>query len=875
MRVTAAALILLAGCAGARPPATPDGTVVPEPPPGSPLSPSPDTKHAPLKPFGDLTAGAVHREGFLETYEKGGRLYLVVPRERLGREFLLSTEISQGIGTRGVIGGTMLNIFDGLVVTLELHGDRVFLLQQPHRFIAPPGSAIQQAVRLSFTPSVLASAKIESFGSDSAPVVDLAEWLVSDLSNVGLAVRAAVAPDSSSQVRAPLDRDRSYLEAVKSFPRNLNARVRLTFAPTDTLTLNGVPDSRFITVGVHYAFAELPERPMTPRHADDRVGYFITARKNMSQDDSTYFVRYVNRWRLEPGRRVGALHEPVTPITYYLDRTIPEPYRPYVKEGVEAWNRAFEAAGFTNAIRAELLPDSADAEDLRYPTIRWITSDEPEYGAIGPSVTDPRTGEILDADILFEASMVQRFRRSWRPLVRPAAAINAMLADRPPAPGLETASFGAHLAADGALLRMVLTDRGVLAPGDALADEYVGQAIRWVTMHEVGHTLGLRHNFRSSFDTPLGKLADRDWAESNGVFGSVMEYPSVNLVAAGTGGAFFYNPGVGSYDRWVVEYGYTPDPARAREVARQGARQGHAFGTDEDAFGPGALDPTVNIYDLSDDPLTWARSRADLITGLWSRLPDRVLADNVRYGDLTDAFRLLLANYAQVLAIGVKYVGGQYHYREHVGDPDARPPFRPVPKALQREALDFLNRYAFGERAFAVPRDVLARFGANRWAHWGEESDIEGRIDYPLHAQVLEAQTRLLQRATHPLVFARIRDAEIKFGASAVLTIPELLEEITNAVWSELRDGRARNVAPMRRDLQRAHLDRMATLVLGTEPALPADGRASARFELERLRRQLTATRAASGLEAYTRAHFAESAARIAKVLDAELHEGP
>ena len=235
-------------------------------------------------------------------------------------------------------------------------------------------------------------------------------------------------------------RERSYLEAVKSFPRNLNARVRLTFTPSDTLTLNGVPDSRFITVGVHYAFAELPERPMTPRHADDRVGYFITARKDMSQDDSTYFTRYVNRWRLEPGRRVGNLHEPVTPITYYLDRTIPEQYRPYVKAGVEAWNRAFEAAGFANAIRAELLPDSAAAEDLRYATIRWVTSDEPVYGAIGPSVTDPRTGEILDADILFEGSMVQRFKQFWRPLVRPAAAIDAVLEATPPGRGMETVS---------------------------------------------------------------------------------------------------------------------------------------------------------------------------------------------------------------------------------------------------------------------------------------------------------------------------------------------------------------------------------------------------------------------------------------------------
>src|SRR5690606_32360791 len=196
---------------------------------------------------------------------------------------------------------------------------------------------------------------------------------------------------------------------------------------------------------------------------------------------------------------------------------IPERYRPYIKRGVEAWNRAFEAAGWKNAIRAELLPEDADPEDIRYATIRWNVSDQPGYGAIGPSIVDPRTGEILDADILIEHNMILGFKRDWRTKVSPGVALQEMLPATPEelaalAAGGEAASLGAAIAAPGATLRAFRAANGDIAPGESVPMEYVGQAIVWVTAHEVGHTLGLRHNFRSSTDTPLEKLTDADWA---------------------------------------------------------------------------------------------------------------------------------------------------------------------------------------------------------------------------------------------------------------------------------------------------------------------------------------------------------------------------
>ncbi|HEX8692673.1 MAG TPA: zinc-dependent metalloprotease [Longimicrobium sp.] len=828
---------------------------------------------SPFKPWAEVTRDATRRQGWFDTYEKGDALYLAIPADRLGKDFLISYQIAQGIGANGLFGGTMLNIFEGSVVALERHGDRVFLVRKPVRFTGPQGSPTEQAVNLTFSPSVLESAKIESIGEGGMLLVNIYDWVVSDLSGVGERVRFAAAQPQQLQSPAgpppvPLEKGRSYVESVKAFPSNVNIRAKLTFRPSQAAGITSVPDGRYIPVTVAYTLAPLPEQPMTPREADDRVGYFLTARKDFSTFEDNFFRRYVNRWRLEPGRQVeGGLWEPREPIVYYLDPNIPVEYRPYIKAAVEAWNVAFEAAGWKNAIRAEMLPEGADAEDLRYATIRWNVSDQPGYGAIGPSIVDPRTGEILDADILMEANMINGFRRDWRTVVTPSAAIEEVLGGTD---GVgERAALAAEIGAQGTLLRTLLVEAGVIGPRDPVPMDYVGQAIKWVMMHEVGHTLGLRHNFRSSYDTPLDRLNDRGWAEQNGVFSSVMEYPALNLPERGRVG-YAYNPGVGSYDRWAISYGYTTDEARAARLAREAALPGHAFGTDEDSGGPGALDPTVNIFDLGQDPLGWARARADVIRGIWPKLPQYVLADNTRYAELTDAFNGLMNQYGRTLAVGVKYIGGQYVNRDRVGDPSGRAPFVAVPKAKQREALQFVTQYGFSESSFAIPQSLLASFGANRWTHWGNTNNYNGRIDYPLTELVLGAQRSLLNQLTSTATFAKMRDGELKFGSAGTLTTAELMGELTRAVWSEAYAG-SRNITVMRRELQRAYLDRMTEMVAQRQAGLPGDARAVARASLVDLRGRVSGALASGGIDAMTRAHLTESRARIDKALEAGL----
>ena len=268
----------------------------------------------------------------------------------------MNFEIARGIGAGGLYGGTMLNIFEASIVAFERHGDRIYLVQRPHRFVAPNDPAAAKAVELTFGESVLASAKIESIRDDSAVVFDIYGWILSDLSGVGEVVNRAISRPGQ-QNRATFDRERSWLESVKAFPENVNIRAKLTFRPPQPAPLPSVPDGRYIPVSVHYSFAKLPEQPMKRAWPTTVSATSMTVHKDFSNDDGDdFFVRYVNRWRLEPKGAPGpdGLVEPVEPIVYYLDHNILERYRPYIKQGVEVWNRAFEAAGWKNAIRAEI-----------------------------------------------------------------------------------------------------------------------------------------------------------------------------------------------------------------------------------------------------------------------------------------------------------------------------------------------------------------------------------------------------------------------------------------------------------------------------------------------------------------------------------------
>jgi uncharacterized protein DUF4953/uncharacterized protein DUF5117 len=845
-------------------------------------------KDKPYAEWKKVTKDAEVKRGFFTLYRKRENLYLELRPEQLGQPVLGIFSVARGIGQNFVLGGLPLN---DRLLEFQRSGDRVLVLERNVRFIAPAGSAIEKAKDLSHGNSVVAALKIESVhDSSKALLVDLAPLLVSDVTDLSEWMRWAF---SNKSVR--FDKERSALSSVKVFPENVEIEALLTYSPNERndLGLESVADERYIPITVHYSFTRLPERAMMPRMADDRVGYFVTAKKDFGRDEQEHFwVRYAEHWRLEKKDPGAALSEPVKPIVFYIDRTVPERYRSWVKQGVEGWQKAFEAAGLRNAIVARDAPDDPDwdPEDARYSTIRWITSHQPSFGAIGPSRVDPRTGEILDADILFEASMIQGFRNAYRRYSGPEAMVREALPwmaarEMPPfVPERLRCAAGQAFAEGGALLHLALLAAGALPPGSPVPDEYLGQAVRWVTMHEVGHTLGLRHNFRSSTSTPVDKLQDQGWVTEHGLYGSVMEYPTPNIASDRARQGLYYTPGAGTYDRWAIRYGYTPSGAAdaeadrefARRIADESVQPGHEFSTDEDTYPADALDPRSNIYDLGADPLAFARARTGLIAGLWSngKLEERVLGDDGSYPVLRRAMDTLLLQYTVALGMAIKYVGGQYHSRAHRGQPDATDPLVPVPAAEQRAALAFLGERAFAPDAFRIAPALLNRLAQDRWAHWGMPNGWGGtpfRLDYDLGNRVATVQKALLEGLLEPALMARVREAESR--SAEPFRLSEHFDRMTGMIWSEVNDGAPARVRALagphtRREIQRAYVDRLAGLMVSPPAGTPDDARALARLQLMRIDER-SARALAIELPDDVQAHLLETRARIRRALEA------
>lgn len=847
---------------------------------------------APEKPFGEwkkVTKDAELKKGFFNLYKKRDNLYLEVTKEQLAKPFLYVVSTSRGIGSNFLLGGLPL---DDRMLQFERVGDRVMLYDVNVRFVTPKDTPIDKARDLSIPNSVLATFKIEcEHDSSKAVLIDLGSMVVSDVTDLSEQMKFAL---NNTSVR--FDKERSALTQVKNFPDNSEIEALLTYTPNDRtrLAIESVPDNRYIPVTVHYSFTRLPEDPMQPRYADNRVGYFMQAKKDFGRDDKeNFWLRYVNRWRLDKKDPNAAVSEVVKPIVYYVDWTVPDKFRPWVKEGIEKWQKAYEAAGFKNAIIAMDPPkdDSDwDPEDVRYSTIRWITSNEPSFGAIGPSRVDPRTGQIFDSDILFEASMFQNYANVYRRFAGPEAIANSIL----PQSLLESLPAGVELdklcmagdamAGAGAMQHMALLMDGKLEPGSPVPDEYLKPAVLWAVMHEVGHALGLRHNFRSSTSTPVDRLQDITFTRQNGLYSSVMEYPTPNVDYTHTKQGDWWTVTPGTYDMWAIRYGYQPSGATnpdddykiMRKVADESLMPGHEYSTDEDTYPADAPDPRSNIYDLGSDPLQYAKDRTAFIAKLW-RSPgfeERIVGSS---GDLTALRRAMdtaLQQYGTAAGIAMKYMGGSFISRVERGQPGEKDPVVPVPAAKQREALDFLGARVWAADAFAVPAGLLQRLAPNRWSQWGMGAGtFSGRHDYDLNDKVLAIQTIMLNAATGPSLLARMREAESR--SPDAYRLSEHFDRLTRTLWGEVGGAspaamKALDGTSTRREVQRVFVDRMAAMVASPPPGAPDDARALARLSLTRVdARCARALASAAPMGDNTRAHLLETRARIKRALEA------
>lgn len=831
------------------------------------------------KPFAEVIKDAKHQDGLFPIWRKDEKVWLEIPKNALNKPFLFTVNIASSVGERGLYASQMGR--DAMAEWRRI-GNQMQLLALNTKFRATGGSKL--AVEQAFSPSLLGSAAVLSLEHpERKSVLVDASFLLADIPGYSTRIEAAY------RLTYALDKPNSFFEATRAEPTlsTLTARVHfstpripappLTPPPVPSPTPpQATPDPRSFFVSYVYNFAALPEKPMATRPSDPRLGHFMESFTDLGGDlKANPRVHYVNRWRLEKKDPAAALSEPVRPIVYWMDKNIPPKYRAAVAAGITEWNKAFEKIGFKNAVLAKEQPDNADWDnmDAGHASIRWFVGADVGF-AVGPSHTDPRSGEILDADI----GMSDVFARGARRFVVEDVALNNELVPGQ-APlgwrdGQHTAqcNYAREAASEMHFALDVLEARGDIAPDSPEAEAFVQSVITDTIMHEVGHTLGLKHNFKASTTVTQAQLQDPAYTKAHGISGSVMDYNAYNIALAGERQGSYNNTTLGAYDYWAIEYAYKPlDAATEREeLARIAARSTEpalAYGDDTDAGGWGAndgMDPLVNRFDLGNDPLAYYKKRLKLSQELWARLQDRKPQPG---DDPLRQRRILLSGFAQLTRAAdlvSKYVGGMHALRDLPGS-TARASFTPVDPAKQREALQFLAAGLFSADSFKFKPEFLAGMSIdyNEW-------DRGGPVN--LRSVVLRAQTAAMDRLLSANTAQRLLDLPnylVPAQRRSMISLSEVYATLQTSVWAELANGAEIDV--LRRGLQREHLKRLQTLLTKGSAALPSDALSLARLHATNLQQALRGAMAKSGRSVETRAHLAESLGVLTEALRATM----
>ncbi|MCO4293310.1 zinc-dependent metalloprotease [Solitalea sp. MAHUQ-68] len=774
-----------------------------------------------IKPYSEvITAKAISDKGLFTVHKVDDRYFYEIPDSLMNRDLLLVTRTSKTANGLGY-GGEQL---DSKVLRFEKYEHKkVFLREISYDIVVDKNSEMYQSVQNSNVQPIIASFDIKSLGKDSTGVVvDVTDLFSRD--NPAF----TFPEDLRKKYRiAGADDSRSYISSVKSYP--LNIEVKNVF----TYRINGAsPDASgsIATVEINNSMLLLPKEPMKPRYFDNRVGYFAQTQVDFSAEEQqagkTTFIR---RWRLEPkdleAYNRGELVEPKKQIVYYIDPATPAKWRPYLIAGVNDWNKAFEQAGFKNAIICKEAPTAAEdpefsTEDARYSVIRYFASEIPN--AYGPHVADPRSGEIIESHIGWYHN-VMKLVRNW--FFIQTSAVN---------PDSRNLKF---------------------------KDEVMGQLIRFVSSHEVGHTLGLRHNYGSSFAYPVDSLRSAAFTQKMGTAPSIMDYARFNYVAQPEDKGVNLYPAIGVYDKYAIDWGYRtlPDAKTPKEeelvlnkmIVKHSGDPLYFFGTETNP-----ADPRSQNEDLGNDAV---KASTYGIKNLKRELPNLnkwTYEEGKDYGVLKDMYSELTNQWNRYMGHVAKNIGGVYETPksyDQQGDV-----YAPVSKEMQKKAVAFLNEQALATPTWLIDQSILRKF---------DQSNVVDRIR--------AFQTNILNSIFSVEKLSRLIEFETT-NPTTSYSVSELFKDVRGGVWTELAMGK--NIDTYRRNLQRAYVERLATLL--TPPAnqdnvppsqrrpdqTQTDIRPLAKTELKVLQAQiLAATPKYSGIN---RAHLEDLSQRIKDILN-------
>ncbi len=892
----------------------PDAAAAPAPP-EYPPNPQKKKWHQPVEAVSE-NAGVPAQSMFkLWHRQKDGQLLAELPPGYDSKKFFVALTVASGELFAGLQAGDTLVYF-------RPYDKRLALIQPQLQTRSTGDPESQSSVQRLFTDRVLLELPILTMGQMGTPVIDLGGMLV------GNAFRF-FGPSMQSQNPGLVK-----VKTARVFAQNVEVSFEVPLLGGQLKTL-------------HFSISELPENTgYRPRVADQRVGYFTTSYSDLGrfQEDGTW-TRYITRWKLEKRDPNLKVSQPKNPIVFYIEHTTPVRYRPWVKQGILAWNAAFEKVGIRDAIEVHQQDAmtqthmNKDPEDVRYNFVRWLNNDVST--AIGPSRVNPMTGEILDADIILTDGWIRYYisehvdvmpqlamdglspetinwldhHPTWDPriLFTPPAKRAAEIIRRQRSLAAGTASHpldsdptflgddqydglvGRHsqcngmcMAAHGLAMdvshwrmmhEMSLADGAETPPStsellDGMPEEFVGPLVAHLVSHEVGHTLGLRHNFKASGVYSLADI-NSEKLKAKPIAGSVMDYLPINMSSHEGKQGEHAMLGIGPYDMWAIEYGYTLSEDLKPILARVSEPE-LAFGTDEDTWGS---DPLAKRYDFAADPLMYAESQMRLVKLNREKILDKYVKDGQSWSKARRGYETSLYMQMRSLSGMADWIGGAFIFRDKKGDQGARSPVDVVPVAAQRAALKFVIDNSFSDAAFGLTPDLLKHLSIDTWLDDG--GSFFDETTWPVHERIMAIQGSVLTYLLNPTTLKLTLDNELRTPADVdMLTLPELLDAIQTAAWSELDQPPAGGatarkpwISSLRRNLQREHVQRLIDLTM-PESGFGAVHKPIANLAMVRLRalkdklEPIVAN--ASALDPYSLGHLAETKLRIEKALDAQ-----
>ena len=759
-----------------------------------------------------ITAEAKTQDGLLRVHQLKNKLYFEIPKAVLEQPLLMVANATAVPAGQDHVGRTL----NQDVLRFVLHQNRVLLQLVSHSAVTAPGNVLADAVRQSQRDAILAVFPVEAFAKTGAPVIEVTRLFNTEVGDFS----------ARQMVRGSLDSSRSYVEKTKAFPGSVRVDAVQTYTvmPTPVPTVPGLPvmpqmqPARSASVNVAFSIVELPREPMMPRLMDDRVGFFSVARTDFGAGlQEARRERVITRWRLEKKDPAAALSEPVKPIVWYIDKATPTALVPFVKKGIEAWNTAFEAAGFKNAVQARPYPTAEedpefDPEDVRYSVIRWVPS--PIANAYGPHLADPRSGEILNANIVMFHNIVQ-LQRDW-----------------------------------------YVTQVGPLDPRARklpLPDDLMGELVAAVVTHEVGHSLGFPHNMKASSLYPLDKLRDAQWLRTMGHTPSIMDYSRFNYVVQPQDQVdpALLLPRIGPYDTFAARWGYTPIPSAS--TPEQERQQLNLWAREQEGTpwlrfsAPKAEGGDVgeNLEAVGDADAVGATGLGLLnLQRVMKMIPAAVPEDGKDDQTLEALYRATWVQWVQELSHVVGIVGAYEVQNKHNDQPG--PISVPVSRERQVRAVKFLTEHLLATPQWMLDPAVTQRLRASEQQLW-----------------VGVYQRALLRQMLTPARTQRLVAQEPQLGARAY-RLDDYLADLRRGVFTEL-PGAAPITAP-RRNLQRFYVDALTSRLGGLNLLGLDDGEAVVRAELRDLKGVLAAA-AAQG-DRSRRAHLMALADTIGKALD-------